>query len=421
MVKVTFCIYDKPDSVGGPVTWVQRLLPALQRKGVDVRCLFLLHWGDTGSALESLRASGIDCRVTIASERTIDNVRWILKQLRENPPDVFVPNLVVAAYHAGRWAREAGIPTVGILHSDDAYYRALQDEFVSGAPPSRLSGAVCVSKELERQLIDRQAEDVIVRRIPYGVPLPPAIAKRQTGLGIVFAGRLVEEQKRISDVTRAFVRAVRQVPGIEAVIYGDGPDKPAVENILAAEPADVAVRLGGVLSSDQLQQRFLDADVIVLLSDYEGLPISLMEAMACGCIPVCLRMRSGISELVENGVTGLIVEDRGADFVRAVRRLADDPSLRNRLSTAARERIAREFSEEACALAWTSFLRDVAAPAHPRRRIRVPESIRLPRRNPDLESAAQRAQGPSLPLRAFRRGRMVGGRLKQILLRRPTP
>src|SRR5688500_13271088 len=106
MIKVTFCAYDKPDNVGGPVSWIRRLFPLLRDRGIEPRCLFIMHWGNSGPALDALTEAGFDCR-WITLDRTEDRIRWILEDLRDNPPDVFVPNLVVAAYYAARWAHEA--------------------------------------------------------------------------------------------------------------------------------------------------------------------------------------------------------------------------------------------------------------------------------------------------------------------------
>jgi glycosyltransferase involved in cell wall biosynthesis len=422
MLRVTFCIYDEPDSVGGPVTWVQRLLPSLRDHGIDARCLFLLHWGDTGPALAALRREGFDCQAVLAHERTEDRVRWILDRLRENPPDVFVPNLVVAGYFAARWAREAGIPTVGVLHADGNIYRGLQTEFVFGAEAFRVSAVVCVSRELERQVLARRPAATLVRRIPYGVPVPPTKVERtpQT-LRIAFVGRLAEEQKRISDVTRALCKSVRDVPGTEAVIYGDGPDRAAVERILATEGRGLDVRLKGRIASEEVQQRLLNCDVIVLLSDYEGLPIALMEAMACGCVPVCLRIRSGIPELVRDGVTGLLVDDRGEDFVRAIRRLRDDPGLWQSLSAAARASIAASFSDTQSAAQWAGLIHHLHGASGAKRTIRIPRRLSLPSVNPGLASADLRATAPPMAVRIYRRGRMFAGRVKRRLLGTPAP
>jgi glycosyltransferase involved in cell wall biosynthesis len=102
----------------------------------------------------------------------------------------------------------------------------------------------------------------------------------------------------------------------------------------------------------------LDASVLVLLSDYEGLPIALLEAMACGLIPVCLRIRSGVGQLIEQGKTGFLVDDRGDDFVATIRAIASDSELRSRVSRAARERIVAQYSDEVNGSRWAALLSD---------------------------------------------------------------
>ena len=175
-----------------------------------------------------------------------------------------------------------------------------------------------------------------VARIAYGINIPDlAVTRAGSGLRLAYVGRLVEEQKRISDVVRALARASAEVPETTAVIYGDGPDRMHVSRLLANEFPDRPVRLAGPVDSEKLQSMLLQVDVIVLLSDYEGLPIALLEAMACGCVPVCLRGRSGISELVVDGETGIVVNDRQTGFVRAIDKLYQDPALWSRLSRGA--------------------------------------------------------------------------------------
>jgi colanic acid/amylovoran biosynthesis glycosyltransferase len=414
VLKVTFCVYDKPDSVGGPVSWIQRLIPALRDRSIEPRCLFLLHWGDTGPALEKLRGEGIECDAILAPIRTYERVQWILERLAEDPPDVFVPNLVVAGYFAGCAVRAAGIPTVGVLHSDDDYYRAIQDEFVFGDPAFRVSSLVCVSAELERQVNERQPHGVVVTRIPYGVTIPMAAVKRPDGtMRIAFVGRLAQEQKRVLDVARAFCRVVAEVPGTEAVIYGDGPERDEVLEIIARTGRDSAVEYGGVIPSEQIQSALIRCHVVVLLSDYEGLPIALLEAMACGCVPVCIRMRSGIPELVTDGETGILVTDRGDGFVDAIRRLRSDLTLWENLSENARA-AARAFDVDSCADAWASLLTDLGS-RKSAGRFSVPNRIRLPRLNLSLESEEQRRREPGIALRAYQRGRMLAGKLRRLM------
>src|SRR5262249_16707056 len=142
-------------------------------------------------------------------EYSEQRIRWILTRLAADPPDVFVPNLMVPAYYASRWVRAAGVPTVGVLHSDDAFHRALLWVFVFGRPPYCLSALVCVSRFLEQSVQAQRPPETVVWRLPCGTPLAQQLthAPRES-LRIAYVGRLVEEQKRITDVTRALCRAV---------------------------------------------------------------------------------------------------------------------------------------------------------------------------------------------------------------------
>ena len=155
------------------------------------------------------------------------------------------------------------------------------------------------------------------------------------------------------------------MPGFSAVLWGDGPDRHAVAAILDAEAPAGRVILGGRLQPGEVQVHMAECDALLLLSDYEGLPIAVLEAMACGVVPICLAMRSGIPDLVEDGVTGLVVPDRDEGAIAALRRLAEDPSLRGRLGEAARARVVERYSVNAMVDGWDVMLREVAAAANP--------------------------------------------------------
>jgi colanic acid/amylovoran biosynthesis glycosyltransferase len=95
------------------------------------------------------------------------------------------------------------------------------------------------------------------------------------------------------------------------------------------------------------------ADIFVLPSvvmrngKMEGLPVVIMEAMAAGT-PVVATGISGIPELVEDDVTGLLVPERDAPaLARAMIRLAGDPDLRRQLAAAARERVLEDYDRRA--------------------------------------------------------------------------
>jgi glycosyltransferase involved in cell wall biosynthesis len=297
---------------------------------------------------------------------------------------------VVAAYFAAKWIKKAGIHTVGVSHSDDPFYHAIQKEFIDGKKDFRLSGMVCVSNELEKQLkASKFSSDINIKRIPYGVNIPEVITSRRgKTLKVVYVGRLAEEQKRISEVAKAFCEIVKQVPNTQALIYGDGPDRAHVEDILVNEAKDLPVTLEGSIPANKVQEMLLDAHVIVLLSDFEGLPIAVLEAMACGVVPVCLEMKSGISEQIIQGVTGFVVKDRKEDFISVIKKLENNYALWKSVSLNAKDYIKQHFTMVQCHDLWQryfeGFSSDEPGP------IIILDKIKLPKVNIHLARADRR-------------------------------
>ena len=141
-------------------------------------------------------------------------------------------------------------------------------------------------------------------------------------------------------------------------------------------------------------------DIFVLLSDYEGLPIALIEAMGAGLVPVCLAEKSGIAEVIEDGVNGLIVSDRDESFVAAIRGLHEDREFLARLSCNARTTVEREYSSVINHRRWADLLDELAIKA-PSRPVRVPWLVRLP--PPERAFGSEDIRRPPLRQRLERR------------------
>jgi colanic acid/amylovoran biosynthesis glycosyltransferase len=103
-----------------------------------------------------------------------------------------------------------------------------------------------------------------------------------------------------------------------------------------------------------------------------------MEAMACGLVPVCLKMSSGIPELINDGTNGFLVSDRGNSFINAVRRLREDKRLWEQLSKAACDKIKNGYSHEKCVKLWITLLDDLNNQRNGRKTIHIPNRIELP-------------------------------------------
>jgi glycosyltransferase involved in cell wall biosynthesis len=127
----------------------------------------------------------------------------------------------------------------------------------------------------------------------------------------------------------------------ELVIVGDGPERRRVAAEVARRSLDGRVWLLG--ERDDVSGLLSDADVFLLASRSEGLPLSVIEAMAAG-LPVVASDVGGLRELVHDGETGMLVPPGDpAALVDALRPLLADRELRRRLGTAGRERASALF------------------------------------------------------------------------------
>src|SRR5207244_1497066 len=110
--------------------------------------------------------------------------------------------------------------------------------------------------------------------------------------------------------------------------------------------------------------RVLDAhDILILVSDYEGLPLSLLEAMGRGLVPVVTDLESGIREVVNKNNGVLVPVDDVEGYARAIAYLHANRAEFAAKSAAARDRVRNEFSVGAMTDRWLSILSVSARPA----------------------------------------------------------
>ncbi|MEO6716866.1 MAG: glycosyltransferase family 4 protein [Novosphingobium sp.] len=161
----------------------------------------------------------------------------------------------------------------------------------------------------------------------------------------ICVGRLSPE-KGHRGLLEAFCTLRQRGNASQLEFIGDGPERDALEASVAALGLDGAVTFAGALPENRTLERIAKADVLVLPSFMEGLPIVLIEAMALGK-PVIASAVAGIPELVSHRENGLLV--RASDWqalADAMIELAGDPALRGRLGAAGRRTVAQEFAIE---------------------------------------------------------------------------
>lgn len=161
------------------------------------------------------------------------------------------------------------------------------------------------------------------------------------------------EVKGVRFAIEAMPQILSGTPECRLMIVGDGEDRPRLEALCLKLGVSGHVSFRGALPSDNVRQAMSAADIFVMPSirasdgAEEGMPNSLKEAMACG-IPVVATRTGGIPELVEDGVSGILVPECDAPaLAHAVSQLIQHPEIIPAMAGAARKKIEGEFDIEA--------------------------------------------------------------------------
>jgi len=326
--------------------------------------------------LALLRAAGMEViRHPLASIRTLGWAGW-LALTADDLPHARRPKILwqaLAAVSVADRARERGVrhihahmahvPTtiamflarhLGVSFSFTGHAVDLfQERTLLETKLARAAFCACISDWHQAWYLEQHATDS--DRLPVvrcGVDVDefsPRRSIRNDGepFRIVAVGRLVEK-KGVDVLLRALCGF--DTGRFECDIVGDGPEQSRLETILADHPARNSVRLHGARRNGEVRNLIRCADAFVLpcritaTGDRDGIPVVLMEAMACG-VPVIAGDLPAIRELVIHERTGLLVSPGSVERTRdAIHRLMDDAGLRQRLGAEARRRVAEEFS-----------------------------------------------------------------------------
>jgi glycosyltransferase involved in cell wall biosynthesis len=216
---------------------------------------------------------------------------------------------------------------------------------------SRFPHRVCVvSADLQRHMAAEGFAADGVEVVPNGIDpgtLPDDRARREArqllGVGdeafvIGTVGRL-DPVKDLPTLVEAFASVRQARPGARLVIVGDGPARAELERLAGAAPD---IRLLGHRSD--VRRLLPGFDVYASSSVFEGVSLTILEAMATGCPVVATRV-GGTPEVVVDGDTGLLVESRSPSALAgALARVAAAPGLAAALGQAGRTRVCERFS-----------------------------------------------------------------------------
>lgn len=375
MKRVVFLIQDQPNWTGGPIINIRRLLPALKELGYEV--LALAGYRQDAPNARYLESKGIACALYALPAATENYVAWIVEQVLLFKADVFVGDTHVAGGYAIKYLNAWGIPSIVMARSVDAYSVEIIQQFFIKSSEYRAQALVCVNSNIVRTLIpvglDRTDQ---IRVIPSGGPVSPFTATYQNSpFRLVFAGVLREEPKRLLKLWNDFVFAHAALPNLTLTFIGEGPLKPVLEELVKQAGLSESVNFTGILYEDHYKEALAKHQALLLFSDFEGTPGSVMDAMSCGVVPLC-RNIPGIDFLVKNRHNGLLFDGTKEDFLTQLKALQSQDEW-ERLSSQAKLDFEREFSLSTVVQRWSALLDGFQADQAKLAKAKVPTRIRL--------------------------------------------
>ena len=348
-------------NLGGSTTFLCNAAGEMVRRGVPVRvfCTESSHPMAADFARQCIP-------VFIADERRLiyeDRIAAVVKELRAFEPTLVVGCLAPPSFEILRYVPQ-GIGRVAMVQSDDpGVYNTLE------AFREYLDGVVGVSKTIEARLHALPPfSGKQIAYIPYGVPMPSLLPPSEASTGplrILYLGRLSDVQKRVRLFPQIYKELCASGIPFQWTLAGEGPERAYLEANMTGGRPDQRVLFLGQVDYEGVPALLEGQDVLLLASTFEGLPLSLLEAMGQGVVPVVTDLESGISEVV-NETNGMLVPmDDIQGYAKALIRLHNDRSDLAGKSRQARASVYPAYSVAAMTDRWLELaghLKGVPAP-----------------------------------------------------------
>jgi glycosyltransferase involved in cell wall biosynthesis len=335
--------------LGGSTTFLCNLGGELVRRGNPVKVLSFESENPLASDFERLNIPVL----TQDAQKCIfeDGLLGVIERLREFKPSVVLANLSAVSFEVLRYV-PSGVFRVGVAHADDPGVYEMIRHYTMHLD------LLAVVSETIRQKMTKLPESArtAVRYLPLGVPMPtenqmPARDFTHP-LRILYLGRLDREQKRVHLFPTILERLQSSGIPFRWTLVGEGAERAVLEQQMKGAPPAQTVSFAGKVPYSQVPQLLLQHDVFLLASDYEGLPLSMVEAMGAGLVPVVSELPSGIRELVDETTGIRVAPDNVVGYAEAIIWLHEHRDAMSKMSANARTRVAREFSTSAMADRW---------------------------------------------------------------------
>ena len=331
---------------GGAETMCENLTYALTRLGHTV-CVVSLY-GERTPIAERMEAAGV--RIRYLDKKLgldVSMVPKLVRILKQEKPDVVHTHLDVVKYAA------AAAKLAGVRRCVHTVHNVAQKEAEGLARKINrvyfrlgLAKPVALSPQVQQTIAEvyglpLDSIPVVYNGIDLSRCLPVESYEAHSPMVLVHIGRF-NEQKNHAALLRSYRSILRRHPDTRLDLLGDGELFADMQRYARELGIDDHVRFLG--SQSNVHPYLHGADLFLLPSDYEGMPMTIIEAMGTG-LPVVATAVGGVPDMIEQEKSGLLVPREEDAVCEACCRLLEDASLRSRLGRAARQE-SRRFSAE---------------------------------------------------------------------------
>lgn len=326
-----------------------------------------------GVRITPLTAAGIDHMPVRLNSRRLDDLlratAGLRRHIRNERPSVIHAHNVKATVVASLAARKR-VPIITTLHGVPPHLIRQSARLLSRYSDAIVAVSPHVAEQLSRAGVDPAGVYVIENSIDTPRPMPRLAARSELGLSadasVALCVARMADQKR-QDL---LIEAWHDLPGSPILLLaGDGPNRVRLERQAHTGQACARIRFLG--ERTDIPRLMSAADVMVLPTDWEGLPISLLEALGIG-LPAIVTQVGGVIETLGEAVR-LVPAGSSAGLGSAIRELLTTTKSRQRLSAAGRELINERFSRLRMLDNYDALLRSVGSAGNGIQPIRTPE------------------------------------------------
>jgi glycosyltransferase involved in cell wall biosynthesis len=369
------CIFILPTGLvlGGTTTWSANMSIKLTNLGLPAT--LIRHTEEENyppnndPVLSQLRI--VDCPGKPAwLAYTTDDLIPYIPTYHSVLPGTIIPNWSYATYATCALislTNAHNLRIIGVAHTDEPMY---YDYLKHYEPIIHIFVAVSedIAAKLKKVIPDRQ-DDIVTR--PCGVDIPSQLVRGYSttpeAIKLTYAGRIENDQKRIYDLVNLAKILEKNKVNFHLKIIGSGDQETWLckeINLVNASSERQRITFEGGVPYSQMPDCWKDTDICVLVSNYEGTSISMLEAMAQGCVPVVTNV-SG-TKIISNGINGFTVPVGDMEkMAYLIEELTNDRSKLQQVGTYAYQTILNNYSFEKY-VPWLVELNDLVWKMPPR-------------------------------------------------------